>query len=77
MHGSLFDLLHTSAIELPWSARLAIALETAQGMSFLHACSPPVVHGDLKSSNVLLTSFEDPRRSAKVAQANYSFIYSL
>ncbi|EFJ10083.1 hypothetical protein SELMODRAFT_128877 [Selaginella moellendorffii] len=40
---------------LPWSVRHRVALCTARALAFLHhGCSPPVVHGDVKASNVLL-----------------------
>eukprot|EP00118_Oscarella_pearsei_P011590 m.78674 g.78674 ORF g.78674 m.78674 type:complete len:1156 (+) comp36112_c0_seq4:156-3623(+) len=42
---------------LPWKTRLSIARDTARGLQFLHTCfRHPVVHRDVKSSNVLLTS---------------------
>jgi serine/threonine protein kinase len=36
---------------------MKIALDTARGLEYLHEhCSPPVIHRDLKSSNILLDS---------------------
>ncbi|MQM20730.1 hypothetical protein Taro_053758 [Colocasia esculenta] len=67
MHnGSLQDaLLDRKCPELaPWDRRLAVALDVARGLEFLHfACEPPVVHGDIKPSNILL----DVHFSAKIA----------
>ena len=37
-------------------ARTTAALEVAQGMLYLHSCSPPVLHRDLKPSNVFMDS---------------------
>jgi serine/threonine protein kinase len=55
--GSLAALLRAaSATSLPWPARVAIAAGTACGVEFLHAQSPPIIHRDLKSANVVLTS---------------------
>ncbi|PAN34917.1 hypothetical protein PAHAL_6G119000 [Panicum hallii] len=40
---------------LDWPKRLAVIRDVARALAFLHAeCRPPVVHGDLKPSNVLL-----------------------
>ncbi|XP_004305485.1 PREDICTED: probable receptor-like protein kinase At1g80640 isoform X1 [Fragaria vesca subsp. vesca] len=42
---------------LTWHLRLKIAVDVARGLEYLHEhCHPPVVHRDLKSSNILLDS---------------------
>ncbi|KAK3004239.1 hypothetical protein RJ639_018162, partial [Escallonia herrerae] len=44
-----------SASKLDWETRLRIALEAAKGLECLHEhVSPPVIHRDFKSSNILL-----------------------
>ncbi|TKY44966.1 Receptor protein kinase 5 [Spatholobus suberectus] len=51
-------------VVLDWPKRLKIAIGVAQGLSYMHHdCSPPVVHRDIKTSNILL----DAQFNAKVA----------
>ncbi|KAG1334980.1 receptor-like protein kinase HSL1 [Cocos nucifera] len=54
--GSLGDLLHSSKGGLlDWPTRYKIALDAAEGLSYLHHdCVPPIVHRDVKSNNILL-----------------------
>lgn len=41
--------------KLDWETRLGIALDAAKGLEYLHEhVSPPVIHRDFKSSNILL-----------------------
>ncbi|KAI4296812.1 hypothetical protein L6164_036735 [Bauhinia variegata] len=55
-NGSLGDLLHSSKGGLlDWPIRHKIALDAAEGLSYLHHdCVPPIVHRDVKSNNILL-----------------------
>ncbi|XP_078430740.1 putative protein kinase At2g41970 [Wolffia australiana] len=75
--GSLHDVLHgrkgVQGAEpgpvLSWSERVKIAYGAARGLEFLHEkVQPPVVHRDVRSSNVLL--FDD--FNAKIADFNLS-----
>nr|XP_016482523.1 PREDICTED: mitogen-activated protein kinase kinase kinase 13-like isoform X2 [Nicotiana tabacum] len=52
--GSLFRLLQRNASKLEWRRRIQMALDIARGMNYLHHFNPPIVHRDLKSSNLLV-----------------------
>ncbi|VVB11993.1 unnamed protein product [Arabis nemorensis] len=52
--GSLFKILHNSNQPLDKKRRLRMALDVARGMNYLHRRNPPIVHRDLKSSNLLV-----------------------
>lgn len=47
---------------LTWPVRLKIAIGAAQGLCYMHHdCSPPILHRDVKSSNILLDSGFDAK----------------
>lgn len=54
--GSLFRLIHRASGGELWDKRrrLRIALDVAKGINYLHCLSPPIVHWDLKSPNLLV-----------------------
>ncbi|XP_061349075.1 serine/threonine-protein kinase STY8-like isoform X2 [Gastrolobium bilobum] len=52
--GSLCRLLHRNTSKLDWRRRVHMALDIARGVNYLHHCNPPIIHRDLKSSNILV-----------------------
>ncbi|XP_072483499.1 interleukin-1 receptor-associated kinase 1 isoform X1 [Notamacropus eugenii] len=56
-NGSLEDQLHSQSQNpslLSWAQRVDILLGTARAIQFLHQDNPSLIHGDVKSSNILL-----------------------
>ncbi|KAJ1270687.1 hypothetical protein BS78_06G070900 [Paspalum vaginatum] len=64
-NGTLYSHLHVEgAMSLSWKDRLRIATETAKAIAYLHsAVSIPIIHRDIKSTNILL----DDTLTSKVA----------
>eukprot|EP01018_Ginkgo_biloba_P015871 Gb_38241 [translate_table: standard] len=71
-HGSLHEHLHGNHKQkLGWIRRVTIAVQAARGLEYLHgyAC-PPVIHRDIKSSNILI----DQEHNARVADFGLSLL---
>ncbi|KAB2605837.1 leucine-rich repeat receptor-like serine/threonine-protein kinase [Pyrus ussuriensis x Pyrus communis] len=68
--GSLASHLYSEKHEpLIWDLRVLIALDVARGLEYLHdGAVPPVIHRDIKSSNILL----DQSMRARVADFGLS-----
>ncbi|KAL7206202.1 hypothetical protein ACSBR2_019000 [Camellia fascicularis] len=75
-NGSLWDRLHTcQKIQMDWEVRYEIAVGAAKGLEYLHhGCDRPVIHRDVKTSNILLDEQLKPKIAdfglAKVVQPN-------
>ncbi|XP_036435373.1 interleukin-1 receptor-associated kinase 1 isoform X2 [Colossoma macropomum] len=60
--GSLEDRLHCeNSTALSWSQRVNVLLGSAKAIQYLHSCSPALIHGDVKSSNILLGEHLEPK----------------
>ncbi|CAI0452445.1 unnamed protein product [Linum tenue] len=72
-NGTLSDHIHRQRSNLmsTWKNRLRIATEMAQALDYLHSlANPPIIHGDIKSTNILL----DESFRAKVADFGASVL---
>lgn len=71
-NGNLQDaLLHRKCSELmQWKKRFSIVVDIAKGIEYLHCLDPPVIHGDIKPSNILL----DQYFSAKIADFGLAWL---
>ncbi|TVU15216.1 hypothetical protein EJB05_38724, partial [Eragrostis curvula] len=71
--GTLYELIHgkNRALQISFSTLLRIAHEAAEGLNFLHSyASPPIIHGDVKTANILL----DDNYMAKVSDFGASIL---
>ncbi|KAL5568589.1 hypothetical protein UlMin_025164 [Ulmus minor] len=77
-NGALYDHLHnknnvekSSSFLNSWKIRIKIALDAARGIEYLHNYAvPPIIHRDIKSSNILL----DANWTARVSDFGLSLL---
>lgn len=66
--GSLYNMLHVQKEIIPYNQIILMAREIAEGLNYLHLSSPKIIHRDVKSSNILVTS----TKSIKIADFGIS-----
>ncbi|EEF34810.1 wall-associated receptor kinase 2 [Ricinus communis] len=74
-NGNLYQHIHQKRSQLltAWKNILRIAAETALALDYLHSlANPPIIHGDVKSANILL----DENYTAKVSDFGASVLIS-
>ncbi|KAF8689975.1 hypothetical protein HU200_041610 [Digitaria exilis] len=65
-NGTLYHYIHGKDLkaEITFDTRLRIAAESAEALAYMHSsASPPILHGDVKTANILL----DDKLTAKVS----------
>ena len=68
MHCSLRDLIKEDKFKLDHEMIARMTLDIARGMTYLHNLSPPILHRDLKSANIL----SDEKCQLKIADFGLS-----
>jgi len=68
--GSLRDVLLKTEGKIDWKLKLRLAIDACKGMEYLHSFNPPLIHRDIKSSNLLI----DKKWRCKVADFGISRI---
>ena len=53
--GSLRDVLDNESVSLTLPLKLHLAIGAAKGLNFLHTLTPPRIHRDVKSANLLVS----------------------
>lgn len=77
-NGALFDHLHdknnvekSSSVVNSWKMRIKISVDAARGIEYLHNYAvPPIIHRDIKSSNILI----DANWTARVSDFGLSLM---
>lgn len=70
-NGSLNNLLASHT--LTWPKKFQMIHETSMGMNFLHSMKPPLLHLNLKTSNILLDDHLHVKVSGTALQAHIHF----
>jgi len=62
--GCMFDLLHSTNMEVLTSQKCAMLADVARAMHHLHGLAPRIIHRDLKSLNLLIAAKFSPEHEA-------------
>ncbi|KAL7716943.1 serine-threonine protein kinase [Entamoeba marina] len=68
---SLFDVLHSSCKQLPIATKFRMLSDASKGIEYLHSLTPSIIHGNIKSKNLLVSS----NYSIKISDFSFSKHY--
>ncbi len=74
---NLYELIHNSKMKMTIKQKFAIMAGLASGLLFLHTLNPPVVHKNLKSTNVMVKFKENLIRSKISDVINFNVEFNL
>ncbi|KAK4378178.1 hypothetical protein RND71_000040 [Anisodus tanguticus] len=63
VYNLLKDSLKQRLKQLNWKTRMQVAIGVTRGLEYLHSQTPPIIHRDVKSSNILLSDDCHPQLS--------------
>jgi len=69
---SFFHALHCDYFVLDWKDRIKTLMQIAAPLSYMHSFTPPLVHGDLRAANIILTN-EQHQRNVRLIDFGFSF----
>lgn len=76
-YGDLFSYLASRRernLPLPLDYALDVLLDIAKGMEFLHLATPPILHRDLKTPNILLCRISSDEKLLENSFSSPSFL---
>ncbi len=74
--GDLRLFLDTHSKDLPMFVRLKLLVDIASGMNYAHSQTPPIVHCDLKSPNILVQRDDEGVLTAKIADLGLATVFA-
>ena len=69
-NGSMQDVIFNGIIPVDLELVVGVLRDTAKGLRYLHEADPPIIHGDLKSGNILV----DDRLTGKITDFGMSAV---
>jgi len=70
--GTVFELLHETEVEISWLQNVMMGRDVAEAVRYLHNFDPQIIHRDLKSLNLLLSSqVSGPRDHVEVKVTDF------